>query len=143
MKLLMAATVFVLAGCAASGVKVSDAQVATLKKGETTKADVLRAFGPPTTQTRVSDGTSMVIYSHFEVAVRPATFIPIVGAFAGGSDTRSNTVLLRFDADDKLIDSSSSETMIGTGNGLSAAPIDPVTGQPRKQGFDANPRATP
>lgn len=84
-------------------------------------------------QTRLADGTSMVIYSHYEAKVRPETFIPLVGAFVGGSDATSNTATLRFDASDKLIDTSSSSSTFGTGMGLSAGKIEPTTlDQPRK-----------
>lgn len=132
MMIAAAAAVLLLAGCAASGVKVTDDQVASLKKGETTKADVLRTFGQPTMQMRLADNTSMVMYSHFEYAVRPATFIPIVGAFAGGADSRSNTMTLRFDASDKLMDTTSSSTAIGSANGVGAGGVPAVDAQPRK-----------
>lgn len=132
MRIFIAAAVLALAGCAASGVKVTDEQVAGLKKGETTKAEVISAFGSPNMQMRLADGTSMVIYSHVEVAVRPATFIPIVGAFAGGADSRSNSMTLRFDASDRLIDTTSMSSAYGSGNGLAAGTIAPVDNQPRK-----------
>ncbi|MNE74170.1 hypothetical protein D3C80_1702290 [compost metagenome] len=75
----------------------------------------------------------MVIYSYYEAKVRPETFIPIVGGFVGGSDSTSNTATLRFDASDRLLDTSSSSSAMGTGMGLSAGTIEPVTtDQPRK-----------
>jgi len=129
---MLAACVAVLAGCAAGGVKVTDQQVAAFKAGETTKSTVLATFGEPTMQMRLADGSTMVVYSHYEATVRPATFIPIVGAFAGGSDTRSSTMTLRFDAADKLIDTTSSSSAIGTGTGLAAGRPVPVEDQPRK-----------
>lgn len=106
-----AAMIFSLAiglmGCAAisTGVQVSDSQVSQFKKGETTKAQVLAALGPPTQQTKQSDGTSSLIYSYGESKARPESYIPIVGLFAGVVDTRANTVLLQFDASDKLLSS--------------------------------------
>jgi len=122
-----------LAGCAAGGVKVADGQLTSFKAGETTKAQVIASLGAPSMQMRLADGTSMVIYSHYEAKVRPETFIPFVGAFVGGSDSTSNTATLRFDANDKLIDTSSSSSAHGTGMGLAAGQITPSTlDQPRK-----------
>jgi len=123
----------VLAGCAASGVKVTDEHIASLKAGESTESQVVAQLGAPTMRMRLSDGTSIMVYSYSEVQVRPSTFIPIVGAFAGGSDMRSNTVTLRFDRDGKLIDTTSSQTNYGTGTGLAAGAVSQEpTQQPRQ-----------
>lgn len=97
-----------LVGCAASGVKVTDAHLSDMKPGETTEAQVVQSLGAPTMRTRLGDGSTMVIYSYFETKVRPETFIPFAGAFVGGSDGRTSTVTLRFDPAGKLIDTSSS-----------------------------------
>ena len=122
-----------LAGCAASGVKVTDGQLSSFKAGETTKAQVIAAIGAPTMQMRLADGTSMVVYSHYEAKVRPETFIPFVGGFVGGSDSTSNTATLRFDASDRLIDTTSASSAMGSGMGFSAGKIEPATlDQPRK-----------
>ena len=59
---ILAATI-ALAGCGATGVKVSDAQVAAFKPGETTEAQVAALLGQPNMRTRLPDGTVMVIYS--------------------------------------------------------------------------------
>jgi len=122
-----------LVGCAAGGVKVTEGHLSSFKAGETTKAAVIASIGTPTMQMRLPDGSSMVVYSYYEAKVRPETFIPIVGALVGGSDSTSNTATLRFDATDKLINTSSTSSAIGIGMGLSAGKIEPVTtDQPRK-----------
>lgn len=123
-----------LVGCAASGVKVTDAHLSDLKKGETTEAQVVQSFGSPTIRTRMGDGSTMVIYSYYEMKVRPETFIPFAGAFVGGSDGRTNTVTLRFDPEGKLIDTSSSESTFGYGMGAAAGSVSQQpTMQPRQQ----------
>lgn len=81
---------------------------------------------------RNADGTTMLMYVYSEVSTRPSTFIPIVGAFVGGMDTKSNSVTLRFDKDGKLLYYSSSEIALGTASGI-AVDAAPVTNQPRKQ----------
>lgn len=130
----LAAAALALAGCAASGVKVTDAHMSSLKPGETTEAQVVQSFGAPTIRTRMGDGSTMVIYSYYEAKVRPETFIPFAGAFIGGSDGRTNTVTLRFDPAGKLIDTSSSESTFGYGMGAAAGAISQQpTMQPRQQ----------
>lgn len=121
-----------VASCAATGVRITDSQVAALKKGETTRSDVITAFGQPTTQVRQADGTTTVLYTYAEARTRPETFIPIAGAFIGGVDSRSNHVSLRFDASDKLIDYTTAESATGTGLGAMAGSIERVPNQPRK-----------
>jgi len=126
------AIVAALTGCAATGVKVTDAQVSAFKKGEATEAQVLQALGQPTSRMRLPDGTVMLVYSYAEASVRPTTFIPIVGGLVGGYDSRSTSATLRFGADGKLIDTYSSSATYGTGTGAAAGKVDTTsTQQPR------------
>jgi outer membrane protein assembly factor BamE (lipoprotein component of BamABCDE complex) len=122
----------VLAGCAASGIRVTDDQLKTMKPGETTEAQAVAAFGKPTMRMRQADGSVLVLYTYVEVSTRPETFIPIVGAFVGGADSRTNTVTLRFGPDGRLMDTSASESQIGTGTGLAAGAPDTRLQQPQK-----------
>lgn len=131
-------TLFVVAvaaslfGCAATGVQVTEAQTSGFVKGETTRSEVLQTLGSPTMQSTMPDGTRMVMYTYAEATVRPSTFIPIVGAFVGGTDSRGSSVVLRFDSEDKLIDTSSSESSYGTAHGISSGVNAPPQQQPRK-----------
>ena len=96
-KLLSAAALAValtLSGCASTGVQVTDDQIAQFKEGQTTKQQVIATLGQPTTTMRNSDGTTMLMYTYAEARTRASTFIPIVGMFTGGVDTRSNNVVL-------------------------------------------------
>lgn len=102
------ALIAALAGCATVGTKVTDDNLTTLKPGETTEAQVVQMFGPPTVRTRQADGTVLLAYSHVDMRIRPATFIPFVGLFAGGSDTQTSSVALRFGPNGKLLDTTSS-----------------------------------
>lgn len=122
-----------LTGCAATGVKVTDAQVTAFKPGEATEAQVVGALGQPTMRMRLPDGTVMVVYSYAEATIRPATFIPLVGGLVGGADSRSTSVSLRFGADGKLIDTTSTSATYGTGMGPAAGKVDTTsTQQPRQ-----------
>lgn len=130
--MLAAAMTAALLGCAATGVQVTEEQTSAFVNGETTRTEVLQKLGPPTMQTTMPDGTKMVMYTYAEEKVRPSTFIPIVGAFVGGSDSRSTSVMLRFDGKDKLIDTTSSESNFGTAHGFSSGAAVEQQPQPRK-----------
>jgi outer membrane protein assembly factor BamE (lipoprotein component of BamABCDE complex) len=123
----------ILTGCASSvvGVKVDETKLAAFKPGETTKEQVIAALGFPTTQVHSADGTWLLMYSYAKSHVRPETFIPFVGLFAGGVDSSGNSVMLKFDADGKLMSTTSSTTTIRTGRNPSTETVEPVTqGQP-------------
>ena len=123
-----------LSGCAAGGVKVTEVQLSSFKAGETTRTQVIASAGAPSVQMRLADGTSVVVYSYFEAKVRPETFIPFVGGLVGGSDSTSTTSTLRFDANDRLIDTTSTVSAYGMGTGFAAGQITPTTlNQPVKQ----------
>jgi hypothetical protein len=122
-----AALVAIVAGCASSGVKVTDAQLAQFTRGKTTLAEVLAALGPPTSRMRANDGSTMLQYVAAQASVRPASFIPVVGMIAGGSDIKSSVVALRFDQKDVLLTIDQAESQYGTGMGGSAT----TTQQPR------------
>ena len=121
-----------LAGCASTGVNVSEDQVSQVTKGETTRSEVVSALGNPTTVMRQADGTTMVIYNYVEARARPESYIPFVGAFIGGADSRSSMVTLRFDEDDRLIDYITATSQYGTGLGAAAGSVERVPDQPRK-----------
>lgn len=126
------ACVLALSACASSGVKVTENQTAAFEKGKTTRQEVIAKLGKPTMQTSLGDGTKLVHYTYAEATVRPSTFIPLVGAFVGGTDSQSSHVSMRFDAQDKLIDITTSESQMGTGTGFAAGAIAPSTDQPRR-----------
>ncbi len=133
MKKLSAVLVaLLLSACASSGVRVTDDQMSQFKEGQTTKQEVIAALGQPTTTMRNSDGTTMVMYTYSEARTRGSTFIPIVGAFAGGVDTRSSNVVLTFDQRGVLQSTSSSSSQYGTATGIAVDGGGPVTDQPRK-----------
>lgn len=129
---LTVACAFVMGACASSGVQVTEQQTSAFEKGKTTRQEVIAKLGKPTMQTNLGDGTKLVQYTYAEATVRPSTFIPFVGAFVGGADSRSSHVALKFDAQDKLIDVTSSESQMGTATGLAAGAVAPATDQPRR-----------
>lgn len=133
MRLATVCAVLLVVGCAATGVKVTEAQLAQLKRGVTTVEEVTAQFGQPTSRVRMNDGSTLIQYIYAEASARAASFIPIVGAFAGGTDVRASTATLRFDPSGKLSEVTSSASQYGTGIGVSAGGVEttPVP-QPRQ-----------
>lgn len=119
-KWLVAAMCVALVGCASTGVKVRPEQMATLKKGETTREQVVATFGQPTSIVTHSDGKAILVYSHADAKFKASTFIPIVGLFAGGMDVTGSVVHMTFDAQGKLVDYTSSQSVNNTGYGLTS-----------------------
>lgn len=79
-----------LAGCGSAGTEVTRAKAATVIKGKSTRADVIASLGEPNSLTRDSSGRETLHYAYARSTVKPATFIPFIGAFAGGVDTKTS-----------------------------------------------------
>lgn len=125
---LLAAT---LAGCMSTGVKVDPDQAAAFRPGVTTKQEVVSRLGAPTVQSTLPDGTSILVYSFAAAQARPASFIPIVGMFAGGADVKSSSYSFQFGPDGVLKGLSSTAAQSGSQMGTTTAtPMQ--TDQPRK-----------
>ncbi|MFZ3141170.1 hypothetical protein [Polaromonas sp.] len=92
MKTLLIALIVatVLAGCASSGVQVSQAAATQFREGVSTEADVVAKLGKPNMVT-ISGNVRTIAYNGIQYETKAATFIPIVGLFAGGSDTSITT----------------------------------------------------
>jgi outer membrane protein assembly factor BamE (lipoprotein component of BamABCDE complex) len=122
-----------LAGCAATGVQVKPEQLSKFERGKTTYQEVVASLGKPNFTSMTADGARTATYFYAESSVQAATFIPIVGAFAGGADTRSNSVMMTFDRHGVLQNYTSSEGAMGTGTGFSAGTsVERVQNQPRQ-----------
>ena len=120
-----------LVGCATAGVKIDPNEAAAFERGKSTYADVVRKFGPPTTESVLGNGSRMIFYSYVRSSARPESFIPIVGPLVGGADSQSQMVSFRFGADGVLIDSTRTSSQIGVGTGLLSGGAPATrTGQP-------------
>jgi outer membrane protein assembly factor BamE (lipoprotein component of BamABCDE complex) len=121
-----------LAGCMSTGVEVKPEQTADFRAGITTRQQVLSRLGIPTTQATLPDGSTMLVYAFSAAQARPASFIPIVGAFVGGADARSSMVSFRFGPDGVLKSSSSSASQSGSQLGTTTTTAPMQTDQPRQ-----------
>ena len=92
--LVLVAAVFGLpfAGCASSGRNYDATQVSSIKKGQTTEADLIQTFGEPQERATDAEGNQRLIWSYTHVHANGASYIPIYGAFAGGSEGTTKTL---------------------------------------------------
>lgn len=132
MRLGLIPILFFLGSCVSTGVQVKEDQLTAFEKGRTTISDVTQTLGAPTTNMVQPDGSRVLVYTYVKAQARPESYIPILGAFVGGADSKSSSVAIRFDARGVLIDYSSVESTFGTGTGLSGGPPLPRTDQPRQ-----------
>jgi hypothetical protein len=106
--------VLLASGCVSSGNPsvMDQGRISQIKVDISTKGDVRRLLGQPNSTSKHSGGypalyglplkTSLTnvetwSYTHINVDVNPATFIPIVGLFAGGATSNLNTFTVVFD----------------------------------------------
>jgi hypothetical protein len=116
------ALALLVAGCASSGVKVTEEQAQSFQVGRSTYGEVIAALGEPTTVSTSSNGNRIAVYSYAAVSSRPQNFIPYIGPLVAGYDTRASAVTFTFDQRGVLMNTTSSQSNLGTGVNL---------GQPR------------
>jgi hypothetical protein len=124
MKAWSAVLVVALGGCVSSGTQVSQQAALQFKEHVTTEAEILRALGPPTGIT-VAGGKKYISYMGMQSQVKAATFIPIVGTFAGGADYQMTQVMYELDANGVLEKVTYSSTGSGMRSGTAPAEMPP------------------
>lgn len=122
----------ILYGCATAGVQVKDEQLRGFEKGKTTLSEVEAKLGQPSAIAHNSTGLTVITYAYVHSQARPETFIPIVGAFIGGADSRSTYVALTFDQNNILTGYSNGSSQVGVATGLASGSESRVADQPRK-----------
>jgi len=130
-----------VSGCVSSGNSsiVDQDRIAQIKLNISTKDDVRRILGQPNSSTRhsgsysafpglppatVTTNIEVWSYSHINVDVSPATYIPIVGLFAGGATSSINMFTVSFDDQGivRHISSTQSQGRSGLGAGGESSP---------------------
>jgi outer membrane protein assembly factor BamE (lipoprotein component of BamABCDE complex) len=90
--LLIALTVLITACTATHGSKVDPEQVAQIKEGTTTEAEIREWFGKPYLTSTESDGDKMLQYTYGKASNSKESYIPYVGAFMGTSKAEYETL---------------------------------------------------
>lgn len=105
MKKLAAALVctVILTGCATPKM-IDREQYTDFKKGVTTYSDVVKRLGEPNGRQNQASGAYSVTYNSTSSKVDPKSYIPIVGAFIGGVETKGQMLTFSFDKNNRLID---------------------------------------
>jgi len=104
------AAALILCGCVSSGTKVTAEQASQFVKGTTTETQVIAKLGEPNSRSAASDGTLTFVYFYVRASADAATYVPIVGAFAGGARGSSNMATFIFGPDKILKDYSTTVT---------------------------------
>jgi outer membrane protein assembly factor BamE (lipoprotein component of BamABCDE complex) len=99
--------VSILSGCASSGnekvrTETMDTVGTKVTKGKTTEADIKAIYGEPVDVSLTDAGSEVWKYVYAHATVKAATFVPIVGLFAGGNDVNKNEVVFIFDSNKVL-----------------------------------------
>ena len=110
----------VLAGCMASGVQVTEQQAGSFQVGKSTYGEVVAALGEPTSVSSSTNGNRVAVYSYSAMASRPQNFIPYIGPYVSGYDTKSSAVTFVFDSRGVLQETSSTQNSMGSGTNLAA-----------------------
>jgi hypothetical protein len=109
-----------VSACAASGVQVTDQQAQSFQVGKSTYPEVVAALGEPTSLSSSSNGNRIATYSYSAMSARPQNFIPYIGPWVGGYDTKSSAVTFVFDSKGILRETSSAQNNMGSGANLGA-----------------------
>ena len=107
-----------LAGCISSGTEVTATQASQFKVGATTEQQVIAALGQPEQTATNTDGTKVDTYLHTSAHATAATYVPIVGLFAGGAKGTTRSVTFTFNAKGVLKSESSSSSQENVHTGL-------------------------
>jgi outer membrane protein assembly factor BamE (lipoprotein component of BamABCDE complex) len=116
-RILAVAIYATLSACVSSGTKVTQQQLTKFEVGKTTEADVIAALGAPNNSTIATDGSKIDVYAHVSARANAASYVPIVGLFAGSATAHTDSVTLTFDPTGllKAVSSSTGQTTVNTG----------------------------
>lgn len=90
-----------LSGCATAGSpKVKDQNLlAKISKGVTTQDEILAMYGKPQVKKTKENGLEVWEYHYVQTEVTAVTFVPVVGLFAGGANSKVDGIEVEFNAD--------------------------------------------
>jgi len=91
-----------LLGCASRGntrliEETNDTVSQKIVIGTSTKNDVKKVFGDPTSISFTDSGNQIWTYSYEHGVATPVSYIPIVGAFVGGANVDKKSLVVLFD----------------------------------------------
>lgn len=117
---IIMATTLLASGCVSTGRKIDQAAADSIKKGETTRAQVGQMLGAPEMVTKKGNGDTVYIYNYMRATPKASTFIPYVGMFMGGANVQTQTTSVTFGPDNVVKDFSSTQGATESDIGLAA-----------------------
>lgn len=114
-QVLAVAALLLLAGCMTVGTKVDPNVVNTFQPGVTTIRDAEAKLGQPNQVSHDSDGRTVLVYVYVKSHASGASYIPIVGIFAGKGIADNVSTALVFDKGGKFVKSTTSQGHIEEG----------------------------
>jgi outer membrane protein assembly factor BamE (lipoprotein component of BamABCDE complex) len=111
--------IMALSGCASFGNKqiTNEDTVSKIKIGQSTKSEVKALLGEPTNVCFMDAGEEDWYYTYTRSTMRPASVIPLIGIFAGGSDMQTHNLTIRF-GKDGIVQKIGKGTMTGGGGSV-------------------------
>lgn len=100
---VLTAALAVLGACVSVGTQVEQADVDHFQKGVATPAEIVAKLGAPQETGHKDNGDTTLSYVYVKGTPKPASFIPVVGLFAGGADTHSTRATFEFDPSGHLM----------------------------------------
>ena len=116
-RMIVCAAFAMLAGCVSVGTKVDPNVVNTFQPGVTTISEAEAKLGQPNQVTHDSDGKTIVVYMYIKSHASGASYIPIVGIFAGKSIADNVSTTLVFDKSGRFVKSTTGEGHTEAGMG--------------------------
>jgi outer membrane protein assembly factor BamE (lipoprotein component of BamABCDE complex) len=107
-------------GCVSVGRKIDQSSADSIKKGVTTREQVTSLLGSPDGITRLGTGDTLYSYGYMRMKAKPASFIPIVGMFAGGAETQHQFFTVTFGPDGVVKDFYSTQGGLEADRGVMA-----------------------
>jgi outer membrane protein assembly factor BamE (lipoprotein component of BamABCDE complex) len=101
--LMAALAIFTFAGCASSGVQVSQEAALQFREQKSTENEIITKLGRPTMVTIEGD-KKVLLYTGSQVRVKAVTFIPVVGTFAGGADIQTSSATYQINTQTGLLE---------------------------------------
>ncbi len=117
-RVMILVTLGLCTGCVSSGTKVTAKQQSAFQAGATTEAQVIAQLGQPNSVSTLADGTKIDIYSHIAAHANAASYVPIVGVFAGGAKSTTDTVNFTYDPQGILKSMTSNRSQMDVNTGL-------------------------
>ncbi len=97
LRIIALTTALFISGCASYGNKIDSSYAANIEKGVTTESQVLGALGNPMSVGITPDGKRFAVYMYTYAQAKASSFIPVVGLFAGGSNTETQMLQIWYD----------------------------------------------